>query len=359
MQIRFLDHAPPEAVGPAERLAPIRRPEGFTPAVQRWSFLLPPGCAQFRLAFLAVQAADEAALAASDFLAWAGPALSGTHAPSTLDHARYHEPDGRLTHVIAAYWLDEVAYQAWRAATDPWWEDSARLAGPTGVWREILRIPRERQESIFWRDYPAAMMTAPEVEIFPTPYCGYYGAMRDRIPAAAVDPLDAPEGAALERHEREGRGARWRITAPHNLAVIRSANSWGAMDAEQHADYLAKLRGPLERGMDFLRDQPLPSGCASLRMQRKTDLVGHQSPEDHALGHFLSLRHMERWAEGHSTHAAIFGAAIARYKRYGAQNQLRTWHEVYVLPEGDQLFEYVNCAPGTGLLPWFEGERLG
>ena len=76
------------------------------------------------------------------------------------------------------------------------------------------------------------------------------------------------------------------------------------------------------------------------------------------LGHFLSLRHMENWAEKHPTHAAIFNAAISRYKQYGASNQLRTWHEVYVLPAGDQLFEYVNCDPGTGLLRWFSGERL-
>lgn len=357
MDIHFLEEAPDEAHGPAERLAPIRRPEGFTPAVQRWSFLLPPECAEFHVAFLAVQGSDAATLDASEFMAWAGPALSGAHAPTTLDHARFVDPAGALNHVIAAYWLDGAAHQAWRLAHDPWWTNAARLSGPTGVWREILRVPRDRQESIYWRDYPAALMTSPDVAIFPTPYCGYYGAMRDRIPAAATEALDSAE-PTLERHDRVGLGERWRITPPHNLAVIRSANSWGRMDAEQHADYLARLRGPLERGMDFLREQPLPTGCASLRMQRKTDAAGAESPEDHALGYFLSLRHMERWAEGHGTHAAIFGAAIARYKRYGASNQLRTWHEVYVLPEGGQLLEYTNCHAGTGLLPWFAGECL-
>ena len=65
------------------------------------------------------------------------------------------------------------------------------------------------------------------------------------------------------------------------------------MDADQHADYLAKLCGPLEWGMDFLRDEPLPSGCANLRMQRKTNSEGIESPEDHALGYFLSQSHME------------------------------------------------------------------
>jgi aldoxime dehydratase len=67
-------------------------------------------------------------------------------------------------------------------------------------------------------------------------------------------------------------------------------------------------------------------------MMRTHDEHGAEVPEDHALGHFLSLRHMERRAEGHATHAAIFGAAISRYRRCGASNQLRTWHEVFILP---------------------------
>lgn len=361
--IRFLDAAPAEAIGPPVRVAPIRKKPGFVPAVQRWSFLLPPDCVALHVGFFAVQAEDAAALDASGFFAWARAALEG-HADgsSVVDHARFRDPAGRLNHVVAGYWVDAARYARWRddAAIEAWWTDPARLSGPAGCWREVLCVPRDRQESIYWRDYPAALMRSPEVEMFPTPYCGYYGAMRDRIPAAATETLDASPGTVADHHpERRGHGEAWRIVPPHNLAVIRSANTWGRMDAEQHADYLAQLRGPLERGMDYLRDNPLPTGCLSLRMQRTTDVAGDPAPEDHALGHFLSLRHMEAWAEDHATHAAIFGAAISRYKRYGAANQLRTWHEVYVLPAGGQLFEYYNCHPGTGLLGWFEGERLG
>jgi hypothetical protein len=31
---------------------------------------------------------------------------------------------------------------------------------------------------------------------------------------------------------------------------------------------------------------------------------------------------------------------------------------VFVLPEQDQIFEDINCAPGTGLSGYFVGERL-
>ena len=358
---RFLASAPHEAVGPARRLAPLRKPPNFTPAVQRWSFLIPPREPGVRVAFFGAQAVESTALATHPLLEWVRLHVAGhPSGPTCLDHARL-TGRGLLEHVTCAYWIDEERFAAWSAdaGAEEWWEDPARLGGPCGSWREVLRVPRDRQESIYWEDYPAGLMASPEVEVFPTPYCGYYGAMRDRIPAAATDALDAAEGAVLAPQPgRVGYGEHWSVVPPANLAVIRSANTWGRMDPEQRADYEAKLRKPLGAGMDFLSSNPLPSGCASMRWNRTTDAAGNEVPEEHAHAHFLSLRHMERWAEGHDTHAAIFDAAITRYRDYGARNQLRTWHEVYVLPEGGQRFEYLNCHPKTGLLPWFPGERI-
>jgi hypothetical protein len=37
---------------------------------------------------------------------------------------------------------------------------------------------------------------------------------------------------------------------------------------------------------------------------------------------------------------------------------LRTWHEVFVIPKQGNVFEYVNCTPGTGLSSYFDGEKL-
>ena len=355
----ILDTAPAEAFGPASRLAPIRKPEGFTPAVQRWSAKLPGRV--LRVAFFGAQAPDAAGIAASGFHGWVEAALvRHPHRPSVHDHAIHRDGAGLLNHVAAAYWVDDDAFAAWSAdaAVQGWWSEPARLHGPAGAWREVMHMPPERQETIYWIDYPAGLMRSPAVSIFPTPYCGYYGAMRDRLLAAATDPLDAAPGAVLQPVARTGFGQRWRVRPPGNLAVIRSANTWGRMDGDQRADYEQKLRGPLDRGMDYLRTNAVPAGCASLRMQTTTDAAGNEAAEQHALGYFLSLRHMEDWAEGHQTHAAIFGAAISRYKRYGAANQLRTWHEVFVLPDGDQLFEYANCHPGTGLLSWFDAEQV-
>jgi hypothetical protein len=362
MTRRFLDDAPPEAWGPPQRTFAVRKKPGFEPAVQRWSFRLPDDCAQLRVAFLGAQGPDDTTIEHDGFADWIDRQLVG-HAsgPTVVDRARFTDPQGLRNHVVAAYGGDEARHRGGRddPAVRRWWDAPDRVRARTGIWQEILRVPRDRQESIYWRDYPAGLMRSDAVDVYPTPYCGYYGAMRDRIPLAAVDPLDgSPDAVLAPRSERVGFGQRWRIVPPHDLAVIRSANTWGRMDDGQLADYRAHLSGPLEQGMAFLREAPVASGCASLRMMRTHDERGVEVPEDHALGHFLSLRHMERWAEGHATHAAIFGAAISRYRRYGASNQLRTWHEVFILPEGDQRFEYVNCHPATGLLRWFDGERL-
>jgi hypothetical protein len=281
--------------------------------------------------------------------------------PTCIDHARARLESGRVEHVVSAYWVFKNRFEAWKADTqaEDWWASPERLIGSHGAWREMLWVPRDRQESIYWKDYPAGLMASQDVTVFPTPYCGYYGAMRDRLPAAATDALDAPDGAGLApQPDRMGYGERWSVRPPGNLAVIRSGNTWGRMDDEQHADYEAKLRAPLQAGMDYLAQNQLPSGCATMRWLGTTDIDGSPAPEEHALAYFLSLRHMERWAEDHATHAAIFRAAIERYRHFGPRNQLRTWHEVYVLPEGDQCFEYLNCDPRTGLLPWFEAERI-
>jgi aliphatic aldoxime dehydratase len=359
---RVLEAAPAEAISPAERVTPLRKPPNFTPAVQRWSFQVPPGQTQFRMAVFGAEAPTLAALNTHPLHRWVKSSL-GTHpaGPTCFQHARSRTLHGTLTHVISAYWVNEDRFAAWEAdpEVEAWWQAPERLQGELGCWREILRVPRDRQESLYWRDFPIGVSVSSEVALYPTPYCGYYGAMRDRLFAAAKDPLKASPGASLQQHtDRAGFGQHWSVHPPHNVAVIRGRSSWGFMDDEQHADYDAQLRIPVSNGMDYLEHNPLPSGCASMRWQRSTDEYGYEEPDEYAHAYFLSLEHLEQWSEHHASHAAIFNAAIRRYRHYGAANQLRTWHEVYVLPEGGQRFEYLNCHPDTGLLSWFDAQRL-
>lgn len=342
------------------RKNPLRKPKGFEPAVQRWSVALPGKYSAYTVMFFGVQGRNAGRIAASPFQQWIRTAFDRPDGPVVRDHARYTDPDGTINHLVAGYWIDEANLASWSAAPEvgSWWDDPARVTEECGYFREIMHVPLERQETLYWQDYPVGLSRSDEVAIYPTPYCGYYGAMRDRLPLAAVYGFESPAGAErLVRRERPTRGARWRVYPPENLAVIRSGTYWGRCDAEQYEDFMTNLRGPLERGMQYLRENAEESGCCSLRYQQTCDAAGEPAPAAHALGYFLSLPHLENWAEHHASHHAIFSSAIARYRKYGAANQLRTWHEVYVLPKDGHLFEYVNCTPATGLLPWFEAER--
>ncbi len=343
------------------RTIPMRRPQDFTPAVQRWSAAFPAEVERMVVAFFGVQSAEPERLADSSFFDWLQQALQRTDGPLTLDHARFEDEAGYHNHVATAYWLDMDSFAAWSESdvVAAWWRDPRRLSEKTGYWREILMVPLTRLETLYWRDFPGGLMQSSAVPIVPTENSGYYGAMRDRIPLAATDALHSPLGDKLrEPLQRHSFGQRCIVTAPENLAVIRSATFWGNCDDEQKQDFFDNLRGPLERGMAFLRENPEATGCCALRYMQTTCIDGTPRPETHAHGYFLSLAHLENWAEGHASHHAIFSGALARYKKYGAKNQLRTWHEVFVLPENGQHFEYVNCHGRTGLLPYFEAKLL-
>jgi hypothetical protein len=339
------------------RIFDVRKPDGFVPAVQRWSIKFPETTTAVHVAFFAAQGDGEEDVRASGFLDWASSAMKGDFAPISVDHSRFIDAAGKLNRVVTAYWVQSTAFDAWCRVErrDGWWESDERLTGACGFWREMLTVPIERFESIYWEDYPAALSKALPIE--PTPYCGYFGAMRDRVPLAACDPLMSGDPSALSRPggPRSSRGKRWMIYPPHNMTMIRSASFWGRCDEEQKADYDRNLRDPLAKGMDFLGSHPEETGCCTLRFQQTLGTDGEPVPETHAHGYFLSLKQMEDWAESHASHTAIFGAAISRYKKYGAVNQLRTWHEVYVLPAHGQHFEYINCHERTGLLEWFTG----
>jgi heme-degrading monooxygenase HmoA len=56
------------------------------------------------------------------------------------------------------------------------------------------------------------------------------------------------------------------------------------------------------------------------------------------------------WAWSHPTHVAIFGSFMRMVKATNFQPRLRLYHEVAVLAENEQHFEYVNCHPSTGML---------
>jgi aldoxime dehydratase len=63
-----------------------------------------------------------------------------------------------------------------------------------------------------------------------------------------------------------------------------------------------------------------------------------------------SLAALERWAESHPTHVAIFGAAMKYLSTLGPAAKLKLYHEVTVARVDEQLYEYLNCHDRSGML---------
>jgi aldoxime dehydratase len=106
----------------------------------------------------------------------------------------------------------------------------------------------------------------------------------------------------------------------------------------------------LREGMDFLRDQGRSIGCYANRYMTVIGRDGATTEKSYGMSWWKSLSALERWAEAHPTHVKIFGAAMKYLSTLGPAAKLRLYHEVTVARADEQLFEYVDCHPQTGML---------
>jgi len=114
--------------------------------------------------------------------------------------------------------------------------------------------------------------------------------------------------------------------------------------------YLTDVEPVLRTGMDFLRDDGLSCGCFANRYMRVLGPDAKPTEKTFGMSWWKSLEALERWAESHPTHVAIFGAAMKYLSSLGPAAQLRLYHEVTVATADEQFFEYLNCHPRTGML---------
>ncbi|KAM0456338.1 hypothetical protein ACHAPV_007280 [Trichoderma viride] len=72
-------------------------------------------------------------------------------------------------------------------------------------------------------------------------------------------------------------------------------------------------------------------------------------------GFFRSLKDIEAWSSKHKTHHKIFHGAHAHSTKFGKTTfKFRSWHEMSALKPREVTFEYINCHPRTGLIPFFD-----
>jgi hypothetical protein len=300
----------------------------------------------------------------SDETTWARSLLtSGADAPDHLERGRFVDDQGVTNEVIVCYWRDPATYARFirRSAFTRWARDDARLSGESGVWIESFAAPIDHVETLLASPEPVGSAhVSSDPAIADVLESGYWGAMRDRTPASAVDDLASPL-PCVRRIERpdDTRGRRILLEAPANLCVIRSAQDWSASAGEERRAYLEQVHPLLVNGMRYLREEPEASGCVACRLMDGCTTDGEPLDQTFAAAWFLDMARLEEWAERHPTHLAIFNTFRGMVDRLGGRTTLNLWHEVAVLPQGRAHLECVNCHPRTGMLPFLEEAKAG
>ena len=284
--------------------------------------------------------------------AWAAKSFTGAHAPFATERGAYVDRFGFSNFLYVCYWR-KPNYDRWWSleANSGWWSDGERIADRIGYWREIFTMPFERFETLHSTTIPHGVGVSADNMDGPILEHGYAGGMRDRIPLTEAEELrnsvdiDARLPALVSDD-----GVRVIVKPPENMCVIRSGQNWGHCDPEQQGWYLEKLHPVLLEGMRYLGDNPRETNCYSLRfVDRKDDSWGAME-QSFGLGFATDVHAFEQWAKSHPTHLAIFDGFLNMVDTFGANLQLRLWHEVTALPGSGCEFEYVGCHPGTGLL---------
>ncbi|MEW6254697.1 MAG: phenylacetaldoxime dehydratase family protein [Pseudomonadota bacterium] len=336
------------------RTVPARRPEGHQPAAPRFSLRWEHPVSLIISDYFALQ---------GDGLPWSEQraffdrveAAFRIDGPDCHEIMRFTDARGAVNAVVAAYWIDATRHARWEQQCPllAWYRDPARLAGPHGLWRETLRVPYDRHETIYSTpNYAIGLARTPGSSRVPITTNGYFGAMRDRIPLSSIDPLESPLPQMPPRRAIEGRGRRIRVDSPLNMISIRSGQFWEGAGAEQTDDYTQALQPKLMRGMGHLARHPVETHTLTLRVMTNLDPDGRERAETSVHGYFLSLTELEEWARSHETHLDIYRHAIAMNRLHKEKREVYTWHEVFALLPGT-FCDYLNCHGETGLLPWF------
>jgi aldoxime dehydratase len=329
-----------------ERTRSKRVGDGYTPPYPSYSVRFAEGVSQLVCAFFGVQSrqplSSEAILASAAM--WELCAQDG--GPISREYAVHTDEQGFDNQVIIAYWDDAEVYEHWfKKHRNLLIGAGLELAGH-GRWIEAFSPEARGFETLY------SSNTFPEgaARVATGGYSGeiqehgYWGSMRDRLPVAqteALQPAGRPypaENAGIVRVE------------PHdNLAVIRSGQDWSLCEDAERASYFGDVEPQLKAGMDFLTKEGTSIGCYANRYMTSSDGDGAVLEQSFGLSFWHSLEDMERWAESHPTHVAIFMAAM-KFLQANAGAKLRLSHEVAVVSRDQQYYEYNNCHATTGML---------
>lgn len=318
-----------------QRIRSSGPPPGYRPPYPSFVARQDPAVTHVVIAFLGAQGGAGTAGLDTD--------LDAADGPGHYDHAVPVAGSERLDEsVTAAYWNDPLKFERWFDRCRDRWLSPAE----GGRWVEAVRPSVRRLETIVGsRSRPEGVAAVAEGFSDEVVEHGYWGSMRDRMPASASEVFDEPPAPTVD----VDRGRR-RVRARGPICLIRSGQDWSGTRDEERATYLDRIEPLLRDGMTFLAESGSDVGCLSNRYLAVLDEDGTPTERTYGLGWWRTMADLEGWSASHPTHLAIFGAFGRAVRAQGGRSSLRLYHEVAVAAPHEQWFEYANCAPGTGLL---------
>lgn len=321
----------------------------YVPATASYSARFRPSVRTLPMIFVGVQY-REASRRSEAVLEQLAAGLAMPSGPLFWDRAEFVDQLGFVNAVLAAYWDDRSAYDAWQASTPgDWWRAGVPADGDVGCFKECFTPGIEDTETTFSHPHPEGYAKIASGMSGEVREHGYWGSSRDRIPRSQTDSLTAT-GMPLAREAVQGTLGRHIIVEPHdNLCLLRSGQDWSSTTGAERAFYLDQVEPVLREGMTSLRDDGLSFGCFFNRFMR---VVTDDGPleKTYSLSAWHDLSATEQWARDSRQHLAIFGRGTQHYSQAGQQAMLSLYHEMSVIRARDQSFEYFNCHPRTGML---------
>lgn len=340
----------------------------YTPPYPSYSVRFAEGVSSLVCAFFGVQSKQPLSTKAKAASAGMWELCGQEDGPISREHAVHTDEQGFDNKVIIAYWDDAKTYERWFKKHRDELIGAGLEMEHHGRWIEAVTPEASGFETLY------SSNTFPEgaARVATGGYSGeiqehgYWGSMRDRLPIAqteALDPAGAPsvpenpgnpgpgnpENSGNAGYPGPGNSGIVRVEPHENLAIIRSGQDWSLCETAERASYFGEVEPQLKAGMDFLTSNGASIGCYANRYMTSSDGEGKLLEQSFGLSFWHSLADMERWAESHPTHVAIFRAAM-KFLQTNAGAKLRLSHEVAIVSRHQQYYEYNNCHATTGML---------
>lgn len=334
------------------------KPDSYQPPYPAFQQDQSPDQPDFVMAMLGVQANVESPPPALVAELLALCRQQGTGSPAHVEAVSHVDAHGYRNDVFLPYWKTMGQMAAFFTRVDVAEFLMQPLDGETGLWAERLAAPTTSLDANNARpdvQYGIARYSLPREE----QYHAYMGSMRDRVPDYLAGKANGDDAKLALQGDVESKGRVLAITdLPHNLCFIRGAFAWQDAGEEEQAAFMNRMMPVYREGAEYLRDNPVESGCISMRMADTVPMDEDSGLQSEILGWFIRLEALERWTRHHPRHLAIMKTIYGYMEEFSFKPKLHLGHEVVVIPHGQAQMLYNNCHPQTGFLPFFPADEL-